>query len=124
MARAKQPKNVDSQEVYAITLNLPGENLSSVIEGLPSDFSVEQAVLFRLFQQIESRGFKANHFREWCEAFEDALTEVKPVKVRKGERLEPIPLLAPEPPPEEKTGAKKAAKKVVGTGKRKAAKKK
>ncbi len=120
MARAKQPKNVDSQEVYAITLNLPGENLSSVIEGLPSDFSVEQAVLFRLFQQIESRGFKADHFREWCEAFEDALTEVKPIKVRKGERLEPIPLLAPEPPPEEK----KAAKKVVGPGKRKAAKKK
>lgn len=124
MAKAKPPKNIEAQEVYAITFQVPGENLSSVIEGAPVDFSVEQAVLFRLFKQIRPWGFRVKHFREWYEEFEDALTEVKPIKVRKGERLNPIKPLAPEPPEEETKPAKKAAKKVVGTGKRAAAKKK
>jgi len=120
MAKAKQPRIADSDEVYTVALNLPGANLSSIVEGLPADFTVEQAILFRLFRDTEPRGFNAKHFREWCEAFEDALTEIKPVRVKKRERIDPIPPLAPEPP------AVKAAppRKVVGKGRRAPAKKK
>ena len=124
MARAKPPRNIEPQEVYTVTVNVPGENLSSVVEGLPDDFTVEQAVLFRLFKQIKPWGFRVKHFLEWYEEFEDALSQVKPIKVRKAERLDPIVPLAPDPPEEESKTAKKAAKKVVGRGKRTAAKKK
>ena len=124
MAKAKQPRIVDSDEVYSVTLNVPGANLSSIIEGLPVDFTVEQAILFRLFRDAEPRGFNARHFREWSEAFDEALAELKPLKVRKRERIDPIPPLAPKPPVEESSRSKKPAKKVVGRGKRTPAKKK
>ncbi len=124
MAKAKQPRIVDSDEVYTVTLNVPGANLSSIIEGLPADFTVEQAILFRLFRDAEPRGFNARHFRDWCEAFDDALTELKPLKVKKRERIDPIPPLAPKPPVEEPPRSKKPAKKVVGAGKRAPARKK
>ena len=124
MAKAKQPRTVDPEEVYTVTLNVPGANLSSVIEGLPADFTVEEAILFRIFRDTEPRGFNARHFREWSEAFEEALTELKPIKVKKRERIDPIPPLSPEPPVAEPDPPAKPAKKVVGFGKRKAAKKK
>ena len=124
MAKAKQPRIVDPEEVYTVALNVPGENLSSIIEGLPADFTVVEAVLFRIFRDTEPRGFNAKHFREWSEAFEEALTELKPIKVKKGERIDPIPPLAPEPPVAEPAPPPKPAKKVVGVEKRKAAKKK
>jgi hypothetical protein len=124
MAIAKQRRTIDSDEVYTVTLNVPGANLSSIIEGLPADFTVEQAILFRLFRDAEPRGFNAGHFREWSEAFDDALTELTPLKVKKRERIDPIPPLAPKPPTEKPSRPKKPAKKVVGTGKRAPVKKK
>jgi len=124
MAKVKQPRIVDPQEVYTVALNIPGANLSSIIEGLPADFTVEEAILFRIFRDAEPRGFNARHFREWSEAFAEALTEFKPIKVKKGERIDPIPPLAPEPPAAEPVSPAKPAKRVVGVGKRKAARKK
>jgi hypothetical protein len=120
MAKANPLRIVDPKEVYTVTLNVPGENLSSIIEGLPKDFTVEQSVLFRLFRDAVPEGFNANHFREWFEAFEEALTGIKPLKVKKRERIAPIPPLAPEPP----EPAAVPPRKVVGKGKRVVAKKK
>jgi len=120
MAKAKQSRTVDPDEVYSVIVNMPGANLSSVIEGLPADFTVEQAILFRLFRDAEPRGFNARHFREWHKVFVEALSEYQPLKVKNRERIDPIPPLAPAPPPTPTA----PPRKVVGTGRRKVAKKK
>ena len=120
MAKAKRPRIVDPEEIYTVTLNVPGANLSLIIDGLPTDFTVEQAVLFRLFRDALPEDFDTKHFRQWCEDFEEALADIKPLKVKKQERIAPIPPLAPEPPAD----IGPLPERVVCVGKRKATKKK
>ena len=120
MAKAKPPIVIEPEAVYAITLHIKGENLSRIVDGLPGGLTVEQSILFRLFRETVSGSLNAKHFLEWHEAFEAAVSGIQPVKVKKAQRLEPIPPLAPDRPAD----PEKTAKKVVGTGRRKAAKKK
>ena len=121
MAKTRQPTLIDAETVYSVTLQIKGENLSTIMVGMPDDFSVEQAVLFRLFSDAGFGGFNARHFRGWHEVFTKALAGVPLTKVKKGQRLEPIPPLAPDPVrPAVKRGKSSPAK----AGRKAAAKKK